>query len=87
MPIIFSLEKIVVDKYCFSSLDDEDKKQFAESIYRRKNIKWKEIKSLPRHGLCTEKIPRKLIKGSIPSYITEDVNDFLCFRLVDLSLW
>jgi len=80
VPVIFSLEKIVGDKYCFSKLDDEDKKQFAESIYKRKNIKWKDIRTIPKHGLGTEKIPRDQIKGTIPSHITEDISDFLCFR-------
>jgi hypothetical protein len=80
MPPIFSLEKIVGDNYCFSKLDDIDKKQFAESIFKRKNIEWKDIYSLDKHGLGMEKIPKSEIKGSIPSFITEDMNDFLVFR-------
>lgn len=79
-PPLFSLEKVVGDKYCFTKLSGEDKKQFAESIYKRKDTKWKDIKTLPKHGLGTEKIPKNQIKGSIPSYITEDMNDFLVFR-------
>ena len=51
LPPIFSLEKIVGDKYCFSNLDDIDKKQFAESIFRRKNLSWTDIKKEDRHAL------------------------------------
>lgn len=79
-PILFSLEKVVGGKYCFTALSNEDKKQFAENIYKRKDIKWRDIKNLPKQGLGTEKIPKNQIKGSIPSYITEDMNDFLVFR-------
>lgn len=79
-PLLFSLEKVVGGKYCFTKLSDKDKKQFAESIYKRRDTKWKDIKHSPKHGLGTEKIPRNQIKGSIPNYITEDMNDFLVFR-------
>jgi hypothetical protein len=43
LPPIFSLEKIVGDKYCFSKLNDIDKKQFAESIFKRKNLSLSDI--------------------------------------------
>ena len=80
LPPIFSLEKIIGDKYCFSKLDDSDKKQFAESIFKRKNLSWNEIKKADRHGLGFEKISKNAIKGSKPKFITEDMNDFLSFR-------
>jgi len=80
MPPIFSLEKIAGDNYCFSKLDDTDKKQFAESIFKRKNTSWNDIQSLDKHGLGTEKIPKSKINGSIPKFITDDMKDFLVFR-------
>jgi len=80
MPPLFSLEKIVGDDYCFSKLDDTDKKQFAESIFKRKNINWKDIYTLNRHKLGVETIPKNKIKASLPSFITEDMNEFLVFR-------
>ena len=79
-PPIFSLEKIVGDKYCFSNLDDTDKKQFAESIFKRKNLSWNDIKKENRHALGFEKIPKDSIRGSKPEFITEDIKDFLSFR-------
>ena len=80
MPPIFSLERIVGGKYCFSSLDNEGKKQFAESIFKRRNLDWGEIESLGRHKLGTEKILKKDIKGKIPKFVTEDMAHFLAFR-------
>jgi len=53
---------------------------FAEAIFRRKCLTWKQIRQLPRHGLGTEKIPKSSIKAPIPQFITDDVNDFLAFR-------
>ncbi len=79
-PSIFSLEKVVGDNYCFSQLNDEDKKQFAESIFKRKNLPWKDIKKIDRHGLGIEKIPKHQIKGTMPQNITEDFEEFLAFR-------
>ena len=82
---VFSLEKIVGDDYCFSELEDIDKKRFAESIFKRRSLKWKEIKGLNRHKLGFEKIPKSQIKGSIPNFITEDVKDFLSFRFSEMK--
>lgn len=80
LPAIFSLEKMVGDKYCFSNLDDTSKKQFAESIFKRRQLTWNEIKKIDRHGLGFEKIKKDQIKGKKPSNITEDFDNFLAFR-------
>lgn len=80
MPIIFSLEKLAEDKYCFSKLDTENKKQFAESIFKRRHLTWNQIQQTGRHALGTEKMPRTQIKGTIPRFITPDVTEFLVFR-------
>jgi len=34
-PPVFSLERIQSGKYCFSALDQENKAQFAEAIFKR----------------------------------------------------
>ena len=80
MPIIFSLEKVIGDDYCFSKLSNEDKRFFAESIYKRRKLKWKDLLKMDRHGLGPEKIKRSQIKKSLPKEITEDVEYFLAFR-------
>lgn len=79
-PPIFSLERLIQGKYCFSNLDQKDKAAFAESIFKRRHIPWKDIKNLPRHGLGIEKISKYSIKTALPSNITEDFNYFLAFR-------
>jgi hypothetical protein len=80
LPPLFSLEKIVGDDYCFSRLSNDEKKDFAESIFKRKALTWNDIKKAPKHGLGTEKIPKSNITGKIPEFITDDINDFLVFR-------
>lgn len=75
-PPIFSLERLIQGKYCFSNLDQ--KAAFAESIFKRRNIPWKDIKNLPRHGI--EKISKSSIKTALPSNITEDFKYFIAFR-------
>jgi len=79
-PPIFSLEKLQQGKYCLSALDKEHKAMFADAIFRRKSILWNDIKRIDRHGLGTEKIPKSSIRAPIPSFITDDINDFLVFR-------
>jgi hypothetical protein len=79
-PIIFSLERIVSGNYCFTSLDKPDKEQFAEAIFRRKNLTWEEVYSAQRHGLGTEKISVKSISEEKPRFITDDITDYLALR-------
>ena len=79
-PPLFSVERVQPGKYCLSSLDQANKAMFANAIFRRRALSWNEIKRADRHGLGTEKIARNSIKAAIPSFITEDVEDFLAFR-------
>lgn len=78
--ILFSLERIQAGNYCFSSLNKDQKAAFADSIYKRKDLTWKEIKQLPRHGLGFEKIAANSIKPPKPAFLTEDVEYVLAFR-------
>lgn len=84
-PPIFSLERLQPGKYCLSCLDQEHKAMFSEAIFRRKTINWNDIKKLPKHGLGTEKIAKSSIKAGIPSFITDEVDDFLVFRYKGLN--
>lgn len=79
-PPIFSLEKLQPGKYCFSRLDRNCKAMFAEAIYKRKSLTWRELKSAGRHGLGTEKMSRSAIKATMPEFIKDDVKDFMVFR-------
>jgi len=80
MPPIFSLEKVVPSVYCFSALNKEHKLAFAESIFKRRTLTWRELKSLDKHGLGYEKIARGSIRTGIPATIATDLENFLAFR-------
>lgn len=77
---MFSLERIQPGGYCFSNLPQDQKAFFGEAIYRRRQITWKDIKNLDRHGLGCEKIARTSIKAPIPGFIKDDFDLFLAFR-------
>jgi hypothetical protein len=80
LPIVFSLERIQPGNYCFSSLKKEHQAMFADAIYRRKNMTWRQIKQAPKHGLGTEKLPISCITAPTPPCVTEDLDDFLALR-------
>jgi hypothetical protein len=67
-------------KYCLSNLNLENKAQFAESIFGRKNVIWKEINQAPRHGIGTEKIAKTSIRAALPLFITDEVINLIAFR-------
>jgi hypothetical protein len=79
-PPIFSLERLQGGKHCFSRLESDDKAAFAESIFRRRGLKWKDIKKEGRHGLGFEKIALSSIKAQPPRFITQDEKHVLAFR-------
>ena len=78
-PPVFSLEKLQTGKYCLSNLDRDDKAQFAEAMFRRKQMTWNEIHRDDHHALGTEKIERNSIKASTEN-IAEDADIFIAFR-------
>lgn len=53
---------------------------FADALYKRKSLTWNEIKQASKHGLGTEKIPKTAINEPSPTFITEDLDDYLVFR-------
>lgn len=78
--IIFSLERIQQGAYCLSGLDLNDKAQFAESIFKRRNMTWQELYESGRHGLGCESIDRSAINAPIPVFLTEDTTKFVVLR-------
>ena len=80
--IVISLERVVkTSGYCFSDLKSDHKASFAESIFKRRNASWREIKSMAKHALGFEKISIKAIKGCrVPDFITVDNNTLIAFR-------
>lgn len=85
MPPVFSLERIQNSKYCFSKLDQNNQAAFANAIYRRREITWKQIKQEARHGLGYEKIATSSIKTAIPRFITDDIKNLLAFRFSGMN--
>ncbi len=79
-PIIFSLEKLQLGTYCLSSLNEEHQAMFADSIFRRKSMLWKEVRNAPKHGLGTEKIDKGSISAPIPKFITDESESLLALR-------
>jgi len=79
-PPVFSLERLQKGRYCLQSMDVDGKSSFADSIFRRKNTTWKDIKKADKHGLGFEKIAKNSIKAAKPACITEDLDDYLSFR-------
>lgn len=84
-PVVFSLEKVQLGKYCHSSLDQENKACFAEAIFKRKNLTWDDVIQLDRHGLGTEKIPDSKVRCEKPKFLTEDFKEYLVFRYNNLA--
>ena len=79
-PVIFSLERIQAGEFSFDQLAQEDKAQFAEAIYRRRDLTWTNIKKTDRHGLGFEKIAKTAIRTGLPVFVAEDLDHFLAFR-------
>lgn len=78
--IVFSLQRVVNGKHCFSKLDKNHKAFVAEAMFRRKDFTWKSIQQEERHGLGCEKIARSSIDVAIPKEIPDDTEYFLAFR-------
>ena len=54
---------------------------FSESIFRRKDLKWMDIKKHNRHGLGFEKIPKRQIRAAMPGFIMEEVDNLLAIQI------
>lgn len=80
LPPIFSLERVQNGDYCFSVLGQEDKAQFAEAIFKRKDLTWNQINSSGRHGLGHEQLPKNQIKAPNPRNVTHDREHYMVFR-------
>lgn len=78
--VTFSL-RYVQKGFCFEDCDDQEKLDFAKTIFKRKSLSWREIRSAPRHGLGSEKIAKSSICTSIPEdQIPLGTTDFIALR-------
>ena len=69
----FSLEYVQKD-YCFENLNKDEKLSVINSLFKRRDLTWREIRQSPRHGLGIEEIKRGSIRRGIPQvkFLSED---------------
>ncbi|RDD29887.1 hypothetical protein CR161_03720 [Prosthecochloris sp. ZM] len=79
-PVVFSLKHIQDGDYCFSKLTSDNKGEFAEAIYRRKDFTWTDYYQNSRQKLGCESIPLNQIKPEKPNVLTPDVGKVLAIR-------
>lgn len=61
------------DDYCLRECNQEQKAALADKLYQLSQVTWAQLKSLDRHKMGFEKIPRHAIRGRIPPHVTEEV--------------
>lgn len=72
------------ESHCISRCNTEQKLSFVEKMRLLSKLTWNQIRSAPRHGLGSEKIPRDRFLVPIPSYIAND-EVFIAFRFYHLA--
>lgn len=75
---VFSLHQMR-HPYCVDDCDADDKKFFADALWRRSQLTWTELTLSRKHGLGSEQIAQGAIKEQLPSTVTPDVT-LLAFR-------
>lgn len=58
----------------------DEKAALISKMATLSQLTWSQIQLAGKHGLGAEKIKRNAIKASIPSFITEDVDDLFAIR-------
>ncbi len=67
------------DSHCISLCSTKQKASFVNTMRLLSKLTWQEIKSLPKHGLGSEKIPRNSMYATVPNQVAED-EALLAFR-------
>lgn len=78
LPPVFSFEHMA-DTHCVTACEQQEQAAFAEALFRRGRLPWKELRQAPRHGLGYEKIDR--LNVQLPKTVTEDVS-IIAFRCI-----
>lgn len=66
-------------QYCLTKCDKDHQSAFARWQHTLSQLTWQQIEIQRRHGQGYERLPREILKASIPSHVTEDVN-LIAFR-------
>jgi hypothetical protein len=69
----FSFE-YVQKGYCFSKLEKNERVALVNSLFKRKDMSWREIRQSDRHGLGIEEISSRSLRASMPtiSFINQE---------------
>lgn len=82
---LFSMRHLISGEYCFSKLDKDHKASVASSIFKRKDLTWKQLQTLHRHKLGFEMIPINQLRGSIPNHIKDGHEKLMVFRFKGMA--
>ena len=75
---VFSLYQMR-SPHCIDDCEADDKKLFADALWKRSKMTWTDLTVTRKGGLGSEPIPRKAMKSPIPENITPEVN-LIAFR-------
>jgi hypothetical protein len=77
---VFSFERVEPGDFCFSQLTSEEKAELADSIFRRRQLTWVDIRAIPHDKLGTEAISIEQFSPTMPQFVTQDTNSLVVFR-------
>jgi hypothetical protein len=81
---VFCLRYLDKD-FGLTNCEKDEKVSLIEKLHTLSQLTWAEIKCQHRHKNGVENIPRHQIRGRIPNFITEDVENFTVFRFDGLK--
>lgn len=72
-PPLFSFEKMASNTgYSVDCCDAENQAAVSKRLFKLSQLKWRDIRQAPRHGLGTETIARSSLTAPLPPSVTED---------------
>ena len=80
LPAVISLQHCQYGDHCYTKLDQDNKVAFANAVFTRRSMNWKELQNAPRHGNGFEKISHKSINPPLPAIVTDNDKTLIAFR-------
>lgn len=73
LPPVFSLEHMRDRSgYSVTCCDSDDQAALSRKLFQLSQMKWRDIRHAPKHGLGSEIIDRSSLKVPLPTSVTED---------------
>lgn len=70
---LFSFEKMALNSgYSVDCCDADNQAAISKRLFKLSQMKWRDIRQAPRHGLGTETIARASLSAPLPTSVTED---------------